>query len=555
MRARLTLLAAGVVAAALLVGGPLWVWGVRYRMLDDLRERDRSLAVMTALVRIRVAGPIGFGSFEIHRPLGLPSLTRGSSLVIQMDSPPRIDPFPSADLLLLTPDGHVEFTGGEEGPPPALVGWLESVRGSPSHRAAASDMGELAAGLVGTLRDCVGAPDPLGDLGSRLPDLLPECTEVVDDARVKAARRAARLGWPQRIASAPDGGRLLQTAVLVRLPEDEMPWAVSVTSSLASIDATIGALVRSLLFGGPLLLALVASVAWYLVGRSLRVVGDLQREMEQIAFGTLDRRLEEPRTKDEVARLVVTLNRMLDRLADGARRQREFIGDASHELRSPIASIRTQLEVALSHPGATDWPRVAGGANAEVIRMQKLVDNLLRIARLDESRGASPYPSQEVDLDDVVRSESAALRDTKVGLSGVSPARVWGIEQDLRRIVRNLLENAERYGGGRIEVSLSRKGSRARLEIEDDGPGIPPEQRALVFERFTRLEESRSRAGGGAGLGLSLARGLVEAHGGEIWIEEARIGGARLVVSLPVDPNTTPDSLRARALPRTARSA
>ena len=168
--------------------------------------------------------------------------------------------------------------------------------------------------------------------------------------------------------------------------------------------------------------------------------------------------------------------------------------------------------------------------------MQKLVDDLLRIARLDESGDTPPHPRQDVDLDDIIRGESAALRGAKVGLAGVSPARVRGVEQDLRRIVRNLLENAERYGRGRIEVSLSQNGSKARLEIEDDGPGIALQQRTLVFERFRRLEESRSRAGGGAGLGLSLARGLVKAHGGEIWIEEARLGGARLVVSLPGDP-------------------
>src|SRR5262249_14760986 len=245
------------------------------------------------------------------------------------------------------------------------------------------------------------------------------------------------LGWPQTIASDPGGARWLRTAVLIRVPEAEQPYAISIASSLASVDATVDALVRSLVLGGPLLLALVARVARYLVGRSLRVVGGIQQELEQIAFGTLDRRLAPPRTKDEVARLVVTLNRMLDRVAEGARRQREFIGDASHELRSPIASIRTQLEVALSHPGATDWLRMAGGTNAEVIRMQRLVDDLLRIARLDESRDAPPPRSQEVDLDDIVRSESAALRDAKVGLTGVSPVRVRGVEQDLRRIVRN----------------------------------------------------------------------------------------------------------------------
>jgi signal transduction histidine kinase len=273
------------------------------------------------------------------------------------------------------------------------------------------------------------------------------------------------------------------------------------------------------------------------------VVGDLQSEAERIAFGTLERRLEVPPADDEVRGLVVSLNRMLDRVAQGAGRQRAFVGDASHELRSPIAARRAQLEVGLAHPEEADWPRRASDATEEVIRMQHLVDDLLRMTRLDEpgaSGGASPRPVEEVDLDDVVRGEAAALREAKVALQGVSPVRVRGIEPDLRRVVRNLLENAERYGHGHIQVSLTQQNNEARLEIEDDGPGIPPEQRERVFARFTRLDWSRSRASGGAGLGLSLARGLVREHGGDIWIEEGRMHGARLVVVLPVDPERAP---------------
>ena len=171
--------------------------------------------------------------------------------------------------------------------------------------------------------------------------------------------------------------------------------------------------------------------------------------------------------------------------------------------------------------------------------MEHLVDDLLRMARLDEpgAGDASPRPVTDVDLDDLVRSEAAALRSAKVSLLGVSPVRVAGIEPDLRRVVRNLLENAESYGKGHIQVSLTRRGDAARLEIEDDGPGIPLEQRERVFARFTRLDWSRSRASGGAGLGLALARGLVREHGGDVWIEEGRMNGARLVVVLPVAPS------------------
>ena len=480
---------------------------------------------MEAFFRIRGGGQMGFG--------------RGFR-----GPPPKLDPFPDANLLLLAPGGEVEFTGEEE-PPPELLGWLEAVRANPALSDAASEMGQLVDGLANDMRECMGGDRPgrgpdMGFRRSRTPeeaDARGACREILDAARISATERATQLAWPQQVASTSGGNNALQTAVLVRLPDEDQPHALALESSLDSIHATTQALSRGVMFGGPLLLAIVAGIAWYLVGRSFRVVGDIQREVEQIAFGTLDRRLEEPRTKDEVSRLVVTLNRMLDRVAGGARRQREFIGDASHELRSPIASIRTQLEVALSHPEAADWPQVAAGANEEAIRMQRLVDDLLRIAGLDESPNGPAEQKQEIDLDDIVRAESA-LRDAPIGLSDVSPVRVWGVEQDLRRIVRNLLENAQRYGAGRIEVSLSRTEREARLEIEDDGPGVPPERREFVFGRFTRLDESRSRAGGGAGLGLSLARGLARAHGGEIRIEEARIGGARLVLTLPVDAAT-----------------
>ncbi len=530
MRARLTLLAAGVVAVALVVGGPLWIWGVRYRMEEDLRERERSRSVLDAFLRARG------GDRDPWRPRRLPPGPGPPGR-------PKGDPFPDADVLRLSPSGETEFTGGESGPSEGLLEWLASVRGDPANAGAASDMGELVEELHQAFRDCIRGAFPDGDPEGGLPDFRSRmgrardaCRERVEAARVELRARAMRLDWPQRIVSDPERGRRLWTAVLVRLPGEETARAVAIDSSLESVDATVAALTRSLLFGGPLLLALVAGLAWYLVGRSLAVVGAVQREAEQIAFGTLDRRLEEPRSKDEVARLIVTLNRMLDRVAEGARRQREFVGDASHELRTPIASTRTQLEVALSHPDEADWPKVARGAHEEVVRMQRLVDDLLRIARLDDAPGASTDRYEDVDLDDVVRTECARLREAKVGLAGVSPVRIRGVEPDLRRVVRNLLENAERYGAARIEVSLGRTGGDARLDIEDDGPGIPAERRELVFERFTRLDESRSRAEGGAGLGLSLARGLVEAHGGEIWIEEARLGGARAVVSLPLEP-------------------
>lgn len=521
---RLAGLAAGVVAIAVLAGGPLWLWAIEHGMLEELRERDLERARLQLFFRVRMLGPMGLE--------GVPNRAAMPA-----------DPFADSDLLMLAPDGDVEFTGEGEAPSAGLGQWLATHRNDPALSGAADELGRILVEAEKEVRAClrgalfergVGLFDSLaGRAGT-----LEVCRSAIDEARARASKRAGLLDWPYRVVTLPDGRRL-RTAIVVRFPGEAEPYALAIDSSLDTVESTLEALERSLVVTGPLLIAFVASLSWLLVGRSLRVVGDLRSEAERIAFGTLERRIEVPPADDEVRSLAVSLNRMLDRVADGAMRQRAFVGDASHELRSPIAALRAQLEVGLVHPEEANWPQRAREANEEVIRMQRLVDDLLRMARLDElsgSGGSSSRPVSDVDLDDVVRLEAAALRGAEVSLHGVSPVRVRGIEPDLRRVVRNLLENAERYGKDRIQVSLAQRGDAALLEIEDDGPGISPDQRERVFERFTCLDRSRSRACGGAGLGLSLARGLAREHGGDIRIEDGRMGGARLVVVLPVDP-------------------
>jgi signal transduction histidine kinase len=220
---------------------------------------------------------------------------------------------------------------------------------------------------------------------------------------------------------------------------------------------------------------------------------------------------------------------MLDRLESSAVRQREFVSDASHELRSPVASIRTELEVALRDPAAADWLAVASNALAENERLERLVDDLLTLARLDE--GSVPA-AEDVDLEDVAREEASRLRDARVTLD-CTPARVHGNREQLARAVRNLLENASRYAEERISVEVSAEGGDAVVAVADDGPGIPAADRERVFERFTRLDEDRARKGGGVGLGLALVRAIAEAHGGRASAVEDG-SGARLVVRLPL---------------------
>lgn len=312
------------------------------------------------------------------------------------------------------------------------------------------------------------------------------------------------------------------------------PVTIYVASSLEVVEESLAA-VRSLLLGGlPVMLAVVGATAWFIVGQALRPVEAIRAEVADISAHALGRRVPEPSVDDEIGRLAMTMNAMLDRLQSAAERQRRFVGDASHELRSPLAASRTELEVALAHPGRTDWPATAAGLLEENERMARLVNDLLFLARGDEG-AARTAPMAQVDLDDVVLAEAQRARSHSpvvVDTSRVSATEVRGRSEDLGRVVRNLVENAQRHAATRVTVALHHAGSQVELVIADDGPGVPEDQRDRIFDRFTRLDDSRSREVGGAGLGLAIAREVVTAHGGRIWVEDGH-PGARFVVRLP----------------------
>jgi signal transduction histidine kinase len=304
--------------------------------------------------------------------------------------------------------------------------------------------------------------------------------------------------------------------------------------STASINHTVKSVTDVLLIVVPLLIALVALAAWYFTGRALKPVEAIRLEAESITGTTMHLRVPEPDTDDEVGRLARTMNAMLARLQTSAQQQRQFVSDASHELRSPLASIRTNLEVALHNPDRADWPEVAQRALAEDVRMEDTVSELLDLARLDEAAGPAPLDSlPEVDLDELVLDDTVGQRRVPVDTSRVSAGRVHGRREQLQRMVRNLLDNAARHASSTVAIGLVTAGEVVELTVDDDGPGIPPEDREVVFERFTRLDDGRARDAGGLGLGLAMVKAITEDHGGTVAIEEAPIGGARLRVTLP----------------------
>jgi len=226
------------------------------------------------------------------------------------------------------------------------------------------------------------------------------------------------------------------------------------------------------------------------------------------------------------------MNRMLDRLDASATAQRRFVSDASHELRSPLATMRQHAELARAHPDATSLDDLAEVVTEEGARMQDLVEGLLVLARLDEQ---APSQRGVVDLDDLALAEVSRLRAAGVSVDGsaITAVQVMGDERLLGRIARNLADNAARHAASRIAVGVARDGADAVLTVDDDGSGIPASERERVFERFVRLDEGRARDAGGSGLGLAIVSGVVRASGGTVSVGESRLGGARFTVRLP----------------------
>jgi signal transduction histidine kinase len=290
--------------------------------------------------------------------------------------------------------------------------------------------------------------------------------------------------------------------------------------------------------GLPVLLLIVGAVTWWVVGRALAPVEAMRSEVERISTADLHRRVPVPAGRDEIARLAETMNRMMERLERGLARQRRFVSDASHELRSPVASIRQHVEVALAHPSDTAADELARVVLEEDLRLQRLVEDLLILARMDE--GAPDGRGQVLDLDDLVFEQVDRLR-TRDGLavdtSRVSAGRVVGDRKRLERLVGNLFDNAARHARGTVAVGLAEVGDQVVLTVDDDGGGIPEGDRERVFGRFERLQDARDRDSGGAGLGLAIVGEVAVAHGGTAKAGESPLGGARFEVRLPRAPD------------------
>nr|WP_033259969.1 HAMP domain-containing sensor histidine kinase [Kitasatospora sp. SID7827] len=296
------------------------------------------------------------------------------------------------------------------------------------------------------------------------------------------------------------------------------PVTIRVGASLHTADTAEDLTTAALAALSAVLVATVGAVTWRATGRALRPVEAIRSEVAGIGDRDLDRRVPEPGSRDEIARLAHTMNAMLDRLEAAGVRQRRFIADASHELRSPLAVLRTQLEVAHTHPDPAVRAQMVDGALQDTDRLQSLAADLLLLARLDAA--GHDGPRETLDLAELART--AVADRPRVELRAQDGALVLGDRLRLGRLLTNLLDNAQRHARTRItvEVAADPATGTVRLDVANDGPAIAPADREKVFERFTRLDDARSRDHGGTGLGLPIARDIATLYGGTLVVAD-----------------------------------
>jgi signal transduction histidine kinase len=312
----------------------------------------------------------------------------------------------------------------------------------------------------------------------------------------------------------------------------DQAYVVLVAAPLEVQTSTLRTVGLLLLGAAPLLVALVAAAVWVLVGRSLQTVERIRRQVAEIDGRRLHERVEVPPTGDEIAALAATMNQMLDRLEHSDHSHRAFFSDASHELRSPLSTLVTTAEVASLDATGKTWLDMQQTVLGESSRMQSLVEDLLTLAKVDADQ--LQLDVQDVDLEDVLDAEIRRLRtvsDHQI-TAELRPARVRGDERRLTQVFRNLLDNAARHAESTIIIRMDQRPGEVVVSVDNDGEIISPQDRTRVFERFARLDASRSTDGGGSGLGLAITREIMIAHRGTVAATESN-GWCRFRVVVP----------------------
>ncbi|WP_288812808.1 sensor histidine kinase [uncultured Gordonia sp.] len=325
------------------------------------------------------------------------------------------------------------------------------------------------------------------------------------------------------------------SAIGVRTPDGVL--TVMVGSAVSPINATV--LVVAALCGVvfPLVVAGMAALTYHFVGRALQPVEAIRRRVDDITGGDLAQRVPVPDSGDEIATLATTMNAMLGRLEESRLQQVRFVNDASHELNSPLTTLVGLLDLARVKGQTIDLDTIDSVMMPEAARLQTMIADLLLLARADES--GIPLRLADVDLDEIVSAEVTRLEATTDLCVNVAlvPIRLRGDAEKLGRALRNVADNAVRHTRDTLTVSMTHDAAAkvARVEVSDNGRGVPDADKSRVLQRFVRLDTSRERASGGSGLGLSIADEIVRAHDGTMIISDSTLGGATVGFVLPVD--------------------
>lgn len=331
-----------------------------------------------------------------------------------------------------------------------------------------------------------------------------------------------------------EAGELGHTKAAALGIADDAKLRVYVVLAPQAAEAVVTSADGLLLRAGIAGLFLIAAVAYTATRLALRPVEVIRARTASVTASDPRERVDVPDTGDEIAALATTINATLQRLDDAAAQQRRFVADAAHELRSPLTTLLASLEVALAYPEHTDWPAATTTAVRQTRRLQALAEDLLLLARLD-ARVPATRPAA-VDLAALASrlTEQHPLTDGALSLAydGTGPAVVLGDRNELERLLRNLVDNAVRHAVTDVLITVRNEGSRVIVEVRDDGPGVPAEDADRIFERFTRLDDARSRDAGGSGLGLAIARDLARLHHGTLTLAD-RTPGASFVLRLP----------------------
>ncbi|RKT16089.1 signal transduction histidine kinase [Streptomyces sp. 1114.5] len=404
-----------------------------------------------------------------------------------------------------------------------------------------ADKGQLPYLVLGSDGQVVIMSGPLttqhlaGPLPPAVPNLAPDDWQSVQRITVGPAGGAAANRYSGRTFTAMGSWSPLLRKDGYQVKPQVGPFTVYVLATPFAAEASLRTIDPVLQAGVPAAALLVALMSWLATSRALRPVEAIRAELAEIGEHRLDRRVPVPPSGDEITRMARTTNATLDRLERSAAQQQRFVADASHELRSPIAALRTNLEVSLAHPERTDWPAATQEALTSVERLQQLTEDLLFLAR--GTRPETAGRPATVDLSTVLRELADQYRPAfgpRLALRVDAPDEVLvrGSRIRLHRLVRNLLDNARRHAATEVAMSVRQTARGCVLEVRDDGPGVPPEDRERIFEPFTRLDEARSRDAGGSGLGLAIAADVATRHGGTLRVAHAP-RGARFVLELP----------------------